>query len=182
MRILRNTLKNDLNLRTQNDFPIKGVEFIDITPLILQKEVFNEIIDALYNELKDKNLDYLVLPEARGFLFGSVLAEKLNVGIIPVRKKGKLPPDFVELTFEYTKEYGKGEFELPTLVNDEYKGKRTYIIDDIYATGNTMSAIKNALEACGSIVIGRGVIVNIPTLNNDKSVFSLMDIEESSEK
>jgi adenine phosphoribosyltransferase len=181
MKILKNVLKSNLALRTQNDFPVEGVEFIDITPLILQKETFNEITEKFCKEISDKRIDYLVLPEARGFLFGSAVAEKLNIGIIPVRKKGKLPPDFVESTVEYTKEYGKGVFELPKLVNEEYKDKRFYIVDDIYATGNTMKAIIKEIESLSGEVVGVGVVVNIPALNNDNNVFSLIDIEETNE-
>ena len=74
MKILKNMLDNKLNLRTQNNFPIEGVEFIDINPLILQGEVYSEIIDKMYDEIKDKKIDYIVSPEARGFIFGSILS------------------------------------------------------------------------------------------------------------
>jgi len=178
MKILKNELTNELNLRTQLNFPAEGVEFIDITPLILQKEVLNEITNKFVEELKDKNLDYLVLPEARGFLFGTAVADRLNVGVIPVRKKGKLPPNFVEATFDFTKEYGKDTFEIPKLVNDTYEGKRFYVIDDIYATGNTIKSIIKTIEGLGGNVIGAGCVVNIPALNNDKDVLSFIDIEE----
>ena len=178
MKILSNKLKSDLNLRTQLNFPIEGVEFIDITPLIIQKDVMKEITDLFVNELKDKTIDYLVLPEARGFLFGTTVADRLNCGVIPVRKKGKLPPDYVEISFEYEKEYGKDVFELPKLVDDNYSGKSFYIIDDIYATGNTIKALKKAIEDFGGNVLGYGCVVNIPSLNNDNDVFSLIDINE----
>lgn len=181
MKILRNELTLNHNLRTQLNFPVEGVEFIDITPLILQKEVLREIEERFYEELKDKEIDYLILPEARGFLFGTAVADKLDVGVVPVRKKGKLPPDFVEVTFEYTKEYGKDVFELPKLVNDSYSGKNFYIIDDIYATGNTMKAIIKAVEELGGNVLGHATVVNIPALNDDKKLFSLIDIEEAND-
>ena len=69
--------------------------------------------------------------------------------------------------------------ELPKLVNDEYKGKKFYIIDDIYATGNTIKGIQGAIEKLGGIVIGSGVVMNIVELNEDKDVFSIIDINES---
>jgi adenine phosphoribosyltransferase len=116
MKVLRNELKSELNLRTEKDYPKKGVEFIDITPLILQKETLKEITDKFVSELKNKEIDYIVAPEARGFLFGSIVAERLNIGLIPVRKKGKLPPTSVEISFQYEKEYGKDILELPKLV------------------------------------------------------------------
>lgn len=177
MKILKNKLKQDLNIRTEKDFPIKGIEFIDINPLIIQKNTFQEIIDLFVEEIKDKNIDYIVAPEARGFLFGTAVAQKLNIGFIPVRKKNKMPPTTVEKQFEYEKEYGKDTMELPKLVNEEYKGKRFYIIDDIYATGNTAQGMKKAIEELDGQVLGIGVIINIIELNNDE-IFSLIDINE----
>ena len=177
MKILKNKLKSELNLRTEKDFPIKGIEFIDINPLVIQKDVFNEIIKQFVEEISNKNIDYIVAPEARGFLFGNAIANKLNIGFIPVRKKGKMPPTTVEAKFEYEKEYGKDILELPRLVNEEYKDKNFYIIDDIYATGNTAMAIKNAIEDLGGNVKGIGVVLNIVELNND-DIFSLVDINE----
>lgn len=178
MKILKNKLKNELNIRTEKDYPIKGVEFIDIMPLFLQKDVLNEMIDIFVQELKDKQIDYLVVPEARGFLLGAAIANKLNIGCIPVRKKGKLPPTTVEKQFDYEKEYGKDILELPKLVNEDYSGHRFYIIDDIYATGNTVDAIKQALEGLRGTVIGSGVVMNIVELNNNTEVFSLIDVNE----
>lgn len=177
MKILRNTLDNELNVRIEKDFPIKGVDFIDINPLIIQNDTLSEIVDKFFNEIKDKNVDYIVGPEARGFIFGAMIAYKLNIGFVPVRKKGKLPPSTVELTFDYEKEYGKDTLELPKLVNSDYTGKNFYIIDDIYATGNTIKNIKENIEALGGNVIGVGVVINIKELNND-NVFSLIDVNE----
>ncbi len=178
MKIINNKLKSNLNIRTETNYPIEGVEFIDITPLILQKDTLKEIVDAFVNEIKDKNIDYIVAPEARGFLLGSSIAINLNIGCIPVRKKGKLPPSVVAAQLEYEKEYGKDILELPKLVNDEYKNHNFYIIDDIYATGNTINAIKDAINDLGGNVVGEGVIMNILELNNNKEVFSLIDINE----
>lgn len=178
MKILRNELKAELNIRTEKDYPIKGIEFIDITPLILQKDTLKEITEKFVEELEDKNIDYIVAPEARGFLFGTAIANKLNIGCIPVRKKGKLPPTTVQKQFEYEKEYGKDILELPKLVNEEYKNKKFYIIDDIYATGNTINSIKQAIESLNGIVVGEGVVMNIVELNNNKEVYSLIDVNE----
>ena len=178
MKIIKNQLKNKLNIRTEKDFPIKGIEFIDITPLILQKDVFNEIIERFVEELKEKRIDYIVMPEARGFLFGTSVANRLNIGCIPVRKKGKLPPTIVEKQFEYKKEYGIDILELPKLVNGSYENKRFYLIDDIYATGNTLSSIKKNIEDLGGIIVGEGTVLNITELNNNKELFSLIDVNE----
>ena len=178
MKIIKNQLKNKLNIRTEKDFPIKGIEFIDITPLILQRDIFNEIIEKFVEEIKGKKIDFIVMPEARGFLFGTAVANRLNIGCIPVRKKGKLPPTTVEREFEYQKEYGKDILELPKLVNEKYENKRFYIIDDIYATGNTLDSIKKNIEDLDGVVVGEGVVLNIVELNNNKEIFSLVDINE----
>ena len=178
MKILRNELKSKLNIRTEKDFPIKGIEFIDINPLIMDKIAFKEITNLFAEEIENKKVDYIISPEARGFLFGSPVAQQLNVGFIPVRKKGKLAPTTVETQFEYEKEYGKDVLELPKLVNNEsYKNKNFYIIDDSYATGKTARAIKEVVEALGGNIQGTGVVINIKELNND-DVFSLIDINE----
>ena len=178
MKVLKNNLKLELNIRTELNFPIEGIEFIDINPMLIDKDVDNEVIEKLIQEVQDKNVDYIISPEARGFLFGCPVASKLNIGFIPVRKKGKMPPTTVEKAFEYEKEYGKDILELPKLINSEsYKGKNFYIIDDIYATGNTARAIKEAVKELGGRILGTGVVINIKELNND-DIFSLIDINE----
>lgn len=178
MKILKNNLGSKLNIRTELNFPIEGIEFIDINPMLIDKDVYNEVIEKFIEEVQDKNIDYIISPEARGFLFGCPVASKLNIGFIPVRKKGKMPPTTVEVGFEYEKEYGKDILELPKLINNEsYKDKNFYIIDDIYATGNTARAIKETVQKLGGNVLGTAVVINIKELNNDK-VFSLIDINE----
>ena len=178
MKILKSELKSELNIRTEKNFPKEGIEFIDIMPLIIQKETFKEIIEKFVEEIKNKQVDYIVGPEARGLIIGAAVANQLNIGFIPVRKAGKLPPSTVEVKFEYEKEYGKDMLELPKLVNEEYAGKSFYIVDDIYATGNTIKAIKQAIERAGGIIKGEGVIMNIKELNNDSHIYSLLDINE----
>ena len=179
MKILRNELKNELHIRTQKDFPQEGIEFIDIMPLIIQKETFKEIVDRFVEEIKDKKVEYIVGAEARGFIIGAAVASKLDIGFVPVRKAGKLPPTTVKKQFAYEKEYGKDKMELPKLVGEEYTEKRIYMIDDIYATGNTMKAMKQAIEDVGGIVVGQGVIMNIKELNDANDVYSLIDINET---
>lgn len=179
MKILKNELKSDLNIRTEKDFPKEGIEFIDIMPLIIQKETFSEIVEKFVKKIKDKEVDYIVGPEARGLILGAAIANELKIGFIPVRKAGKLPPTTVEKQFEYEKEYGKDKLELPKLVNEKYKNKSFYIVDDIYATGNTIKSIKKAIEEVGGNIKGEGVIMNIKELNNDLNIYSLIDINET---
>lgn len=179
MKVLKNNLKSELNIRTEMNFPLEGIEFIDINPMLIDKEVYNEVIEKFAQEIQDKNIDYIISPEARGFLFGCPVANKLNIGFIPVRKKGKMPPTTVEKAFEYEKEYGKDILELPKLINNEtYKNKNFYIIDDIYATGNTVRLIKETVESLGGNILGTGVVINIKELNND-DIFSLIEINEN---
>ena len=178
MKIIKNNLKTKVEIRTMKDYPKKGIEFLDITPFMLDREAFNEIINMFVEELKDKNIEYILAPEARGFYFAGSIAQKINAGVIPIRKRGKLPPKYVETSVDYEKEYGKDQLWIPKLVEDEYLGKRVYILDDIYATGNTARAIEKAIKDLGGIVVGTGVIINIIELNNNKEVFSLMDVEE----
>ena len=147
-------------------------------PLIIQKETFKEIIDKFTEEIKSKNVDYIVGPEARGLIIGAAVADRLNLGFIPVRKDGKLPPSTVQKKFEYEKEYGKDMLVLPKLVDEEYSNKSYYLVDDIYATGNTMTAIEETIRQLGGSVVGKGVIMNIVELNNDKDVYSLIDVNE----
>ena len=179
MKILKNNLKSELNIRTELNFPIEGIEFIDINPMLIDKDVYNEVIKKFIQEIQDKNIDYIISPEARGFLFGCPVANELNIGFIPVRKKGKMPSSTVEKAFEYEKEYGKDILELPKLINNEsYENKNFYIIDDIYATGNTARAIKQAVENLGGNILGTAVVINIKELNND-DIYSLIDINET---
>ena len=95
-----------------------------------------------------------------------------------MRKQGKLPPNTVEAKIEYEKEYGKDIIELPKLVDTTYRDKSFYIIDDIYATGNTIEKIKETIKKLGGNVLGEGVILNIVELNNNKNVFSLIEVNE----
>lgn len=180
MKILKNNLKSKLNIRTEMNFPIEGIEFIDINPMLIDKEIYNEVIEKFIIEIQDKKIDYIISPEARGFLFGCPVASKLNIGFIPVRKKGKMPPTTVEKSFEYEKEYGKDILELPKLMDNEgYKDKNFYIIDDIYATGNTVRSIECAVKCLGGSILGTAVVINIKELNND-DIYSLIDINEES--
>ncbi len=91
MKILKNSLTSDLNLRTEIDYPTKGINFIDINPLIIQNTTLLEIVDKFVSEIEDKQIDYIVGPEARGFIFGSIVAYKLNIGFVPVRKRVSYP-------------------------------------------------------------------------------------------
>ena len=150
------------HIRTVPDWPAPGVQFRDITPLLQDAKVFRVLIDAFVHRYKGAQTrpDVVAGLDARGFILGAVVAYELNVGFVPIRKKGKLPFTTVEETFEL--EYGSATVELHT---DAVKpGDRVLLIDDLIATGGTMMAGKKLLEKLGAIVVEGAAIVDLPEL------------------
>ena len=150
------------HIRTVPDWPAPGVQFRDITPLLQNAKVFRVLIDAFVHRYMDpaKRPDVVAGLDARGFILGSVVAYVLNVGFVPIRKKGKLPFTTVEETYEL--EYGSATVELHT---DAVKaGDRVLLIDDLIATGGTMMAGKKLLEKLGARVMEGAAIVDLPEL------------------
>ena len=132
------------HIRTVPDWPVPGVYFRDITPLLQDPKVFRVLIDAFVHRYMEKNMrpDVVAGLDARGFILGAVIAYELNVGFVPIRKKGKLPFTTVQETYEL--EYGSATVEMHT---DAVKaGDKVLLIDDLIATGGTMMAGKNLLE------------------------------------
>ncbi|MBU3912009.1 MAG: adenine phosphoribosyltransferase [Candidatus Omnitrophica bacterium] len=130
---------NDLKqyIRDIPDFPKEGILFRDITTLLGSSEKFREVVDKLAERYAGKDIEAVVAVEARGFIFGSVLAYKLGAALVPVRKKGKLP--FKTFSATYTLEYGKDSLEIH---EDAFKpGARVLLIDDLLATGGTLGAV-----------------------------------------
>lgn len=150
------------NLRFIDDFPVKGVKFIDISPKLADRNDFSKIIKEMSSKVP-KKADYIIAPESRGYIFGTAVANLLDIGFVPIRKSGKLPDDLV-LSVDYYKEYGKDSLCLPK--NSNYKGKNFYFIDDILATGGTLNASKELIQNCGGNFVGAGVYINISSLNN----------------
>ena len=171
-------LKN--HIRTVPDWPAPGVQFRDITPLLQDAKVFRVLIDAFVHRYMDPSMrpDVVAGLDARGFILGSVVAYELNVGFIPIRKKGKLPFTTVEETYEL--EYGSATVELHT---DAVKaGQRVLLIDDLIATGGTMMAGKKLLEKLGAQVMEGAAIVDLPELGGSQNLrdsglalFTLLD-------
>ncbi len=147
-------------IREIEDFPITGVSFKDITTLTRDKEAFRQAVNLIVEDLKDKNIDYIVGPEARGFLFGAAVAYGLGVGFIPVRKPGKLPAETA--SFEYELEYGKNTLEIHTDAIE--KGNRIAIVDDLLATAGTVSAVASLIESLGGEVIALEFIIELEEL------------------
>lgn len=147
-------------IATIPNFPTKGIEFRDITPLLEDKDAFNYVISKMADYAKKQKADLIIGPEARGFMFACPLAYELNLGFAPVRKPGKLPRETVSA--DYTLEYGKNTL---CLHKDAIKkGMRVLIVDDLLATGGTLDACTKLVEMLGGVVAGICTIIELPDL------------------
>ena len=144
-------------IREVEDFPIEGVSFKDISTLTRDKEAFKQAVDAMIEDLKDKDVEYIVGPEARGFLFGAAVAYGLGVGFVPIRKPGKLPGDIT--SYQYDLEYGSNTLEIHT--GSFKKGDRIAIVDDLLATAGTVSAAIKLIESLGGEVVALEFVIEL---------------------
>jgi adenine phosphoribosyltransferase len=148
-------------IRDVPDYPKKGIVFKDITTLIKRGDAFDQVVNIFHEKCKDKKADLVAAVESRGFIFGGVLANRLKVGFVPVRKFGKLPADTVEQ--KYDLEYGTDTLEIH---KDAVKpGQRVLIIDDLLATGGTAAATCKLVEKLGGEVAGILVMIELGFLN-----------------
>ena len=148
-------------IRDIPNFPKPGIVFRDITTLLKDKEAYHQVVDTFCNAYQDSGVDLVVGIEARGFLLASVLAYKLGVGVIPVRKPGKLPAE--TLRMEYDLEYGTDALEIHRDAISE--GQRVIIIDDLLATGGTVAATCKMVEQLGAEIIGVAFLIELDFLN-----------------
>lgn len=148
-------------IRDIPDFPKPGVIFKDITPLLATPEAFKEVIDVMAERVKDLEFDTIIVPEARGFLFGSALAYKLGKKLVPVRKPGKLPYDVVEVS--YTLEYGEARIQMHK--DALSKGEKVLVVDDVLATGGTIKAIEKLANKLEAKVSGVLCLIELSFLN-----------------
>ena len=165
-------------VRSIPDWPIKGVIFRDITTLLLDPPAFKQICTIFYDRYVNEKIDKIVGIDARGFLFGSVLAYKLDIGMIPIRKNGKLP--YHTISESYTLEYGEEVIEIHE--DALQKGERVVIIDDLMATGGTISAAANLVEKLGGDIFECSFVLELPDLNGREKlgrqkVFSIVEFE-----
>lgn len=165
-------------IRSVKDFPIKGIMFRDITTLLLNNEASKKTIEELYNYAKNKNITKVVGIESRGFLFGMILAEKLGVGFVPIRKPGKLPAKTESM--EYELEYGTDKIEIHE--DAISSGDKVLLHDDLLATGGTAEAACKLIEKLGGEVVQVSFIVELSFLNGRKKlknydIKSLVDYE-----
>jgi len=153
-------------VRTVPDWPAPGVQFQDITPLLLNPEAFRALIEVFLRRYSGAGGSPVSKPDlvagldARGFILGAVVAYQLGIGFVPIRKQGKLP--FSTLKETYALEYGSSTVELH--VDAVTPGQRVLLMDDLIATGGTMLAGKTLLEKAGATVIEGAAIINLPAL------------------
>ena len=149
------------HIRDVPDFPKPGIMFKDITPLLQKPDVFSAIIDALAKRYEGEKVDAIVGIESRGFLFGTPLAHKLGAAFVPIRKKGKLPYDTVDVSYDL--EYGSATIEVHTdAIGD---GHRTIVVDDLLATGGTAAAACKLIEGQGGEIVECAFVVELSFLN-----------------
>lgn len=148
-------------IRSIPDWPKKGILFRDITPLLADKRAFSSAIDALCSKFSSEDIDYVAAVEARGFIFGGAVAEKLGVGFVPIRKKGKLPYKTESITYEL--EYGTDTLEVHS--DAVQGGARVLMVDDLLATGGTMAAACRLIEKIGGRIRGVVFLIELTELN-----------------
>lgn len=151
-------------IRSVPDWPKPGITFRDITPVLQDPRSFRVLVDMFVYRYMRQRLDLVAGIDARGFILGAVLAYELNLGFVPVRKKGKLP--FQTVAEEYSLEYGNAAVEMHT--DSVRPGQRVLLIDDLIATGGTMMAGKKLLEKLGATVVEGAAIVDLPELGGSR--------------
>jgi len=163
-RLMTTSYDLDAAIRKVPDFPKKGILFFDITGILGKPEAFGYCIDALYEKYKDRGIDKIACIEARGFIFGAPLALKMNVPLVLVRKKGKLPGKTHERTFEL--EYGSDTICIQDV--DINEGDNFLLLDDLVATGGTLSAACSIIEENGATIEAIAGIIGLPFLGYQK--------------
>ena len=153
-------------IRQVPDFPKKGIQFLDITTGVKNPDAFRGMIDFLYNEFKDKNIDYVAGIESRGFVFGAPLALKLGAGFVMMRKPNKLPADTISESYDL--EYGTDTIHMHTDAIES--GKRVVVIDDLLATGGTATAACNLVQKAGAIPVAAAFIIELTPLNGARKI------------
>ncbi len=153
-------------IRAIPDFPIPGILFRDITPLLKDKQGFREAIDLFVERFKGRGIDYVVAIEARGYILGAPIAYEIGAGFIPVRKPGKLPHE--KLTEEYSLEYGTNSLEIHA--DAVGRGDRVLVVDDLLATGGTAAATGRLIERLGASVEAFAFLVELTQLHGREAL------------
>jgi adenine phosphoribosyltransferase len=153
-------------IRDVRDFPIPGILFKDITPILQDADSFHDSIDLLAELYDPDSYDVIVGMESRGFVFGAAVAYKLRRGFVPVRKPGKLPA--AKISVEYALEYGTNTLEMHG--DGIVPGQRALMMDDLLATGGTCRAAINLVEQLGGVITGTAFLVELGFLNGRERV------------
>ncbi|QJC52857.1 adenine phosphoribosyltransferase [Paenibacillus albicereus] len=162
-------------IRVIEDFPQPGIRFKDITTLLGDGQAYRAAIEEMKAALKDKQIDLIAGPEARGFVIGAPLALALGVGFVPIRKSGKLPGETVEASYDL--EYGKDKLAIHK--DAIAPGQRVLIADDLLATGGTIATTMDLIRQVGGEVVGASFLIELTYLNGREKldgtdVFSLI--------
>lgn len=165
-------------IRDIPDFPKPGIIFKDITPLLLSPVAFELAIDRMASHYRDKQVDVIAAAEARGFLFAAPLALRLGVGMVPIRKPGKLP--FHKHSYSYELEYGTDTLEMH--MDGIEAGQKVLVVDDLLATGGTMQACCEMIEKCEARIIGCAFVIELKFLSGAQKlkkypIFSLIQYD-----
>lgn len=151
---------------TVENYPKEGIIFRDITPLMNDGEAYKYATDKIVEFAKENNIDLVVGPEARGFIFGCPVSYALGIGFVPVRKPGKLPREVIE--YSYDLEYGSNTL---CLHKDAIKkGQRVLIVDDLLATGGTVEAAVKLVEKLGGVVAGLAFLIELDDLKGKEKL------------
>lgn len=156
-------------IRVIPDFPQAGIRFKDITTLLKDGEAYKAAIDELVEQLKEKEIDLIVGPEARGFVVGAPLAYALGIGFVPVRKAGKLPAETIQAN--YSLEYGKDALAIHK--DAIQPGQKVLIADDLLATGGTISATLDLVRQLGGEPIGAAFFIELSYLDGREKLNGL---------
>ncbi|HEY3115307.1 MAG TPA: adenine phosphoribosyltransferase [Chloroflexota bacterium] len=148
-------------IRDIPDFPVPGILFKDITPLLQDPTAYHQAIDDLYQQTRDLTPDLVAGMESRGFLFAAPLAYRLGVGFVPVRKLGKLPGE--TRSVEYALEYGTNTLEIHSDAVEP--GQRVLVVDDLLATGGTVGATVRLIQQLGGVVAAAAFLIELEALN-----------------
>jgi len=160
-------------LRDVPDFPKPGILFKDITPLLNSPDSRRQVVEAVAVHFAKENIQALAAVEARGFIFGALIAQELNVPLIPIRKAGKLP--YKKITEDYLLEYGQAKIEMH---EDAFsRGTRVLLHDDLLATGGTATAAGHLVQRLGGVVAGYSFIINLSFLPGEKILRQNFGIE-----
>jgi adenine phosphoribosyltransferase len=149
------------SIRDVPDFPKPGIIFKDITPLLCDGPLFRAAIDLFLERCRAQELDKVVCIDARGFLFGSAVAYELGLGLVPIRKRGKLP--YKTESAAYTLEYGEAEMEMH--IDSVQPGERIVLIDDLLATGGTSASAVALIEKVGGVLVEAQFLIELEFLS-----------------